>query len=833
MPKITGANNRIASGIVYGLLAATAGVTFLMPATLTVRTNVASGGGPETVQLNGIVRDFLSTHTDFGTIPAAGLGHYAGTVNLQLPGSLQPLFSSGTGFRVSSQWTDSSSRPIAPHLSGVAGFLQRSTLGFRVSDTVEFKSESMMDAFNSTFGPYGDLGNYGRDAFLSTNSTAAEAIVVGSGSFLRGDVSVGVGGDPAVVIDNQGLISGDRAPLAEAYEMPELVVPDDLDGYNMVETIIGAVTLEGDTTPDDDSDDPALHYGQLTLSPGSTLTVDGDLRIFCDRGLQIDDARIVLLPEANLTFYVNGSGGGNGDVVIKGGSLVNTATGDTTLVSINALGTGKLQIDKSHVYATIVAPERKLEIKHAGHLYGAYIGKDLKVADKNSGIHEDNGNADVGQLNFAIAVREKIELDDAEIDAFDSNEGPYGAGNNGSYARISTNAIKKKEKIHLKSNSVINGNVLIGPYGDIDEVVNIESGSTINGSIGYQDQPYPIPVVAPPPLGTSVGDREYNGGSHAISADLYCKKLKLKSGAIVTIHGERTIRIDDKLEMEDGSEIRLAPGATLTLYVKKDIKLDKDCKINMNTGNPQLVSLRRTSVGKKGKIELKDGSAIAAWAQGAKTELKVEDNSAYYGSFTGRKVKIKKSRLHVDMAYLTGCSPVSDSPGSIGAAGAGGITSTASFSEWFRDVPGINQGIGYPITLTKNLAGEWECIDNDFHPIDDRLLGNEGQPHNAHFTYSIAASFTYADCGGQFWEFAGGDGAWLFIDGKMVMDLGGMGASDLQFVDFDRLGLDAGQEYHLNFYYAQRRASSAVFRLRTNLDLSSDKAIPNVTAMFD
>ena len=136
------------------------------------------------------------------------------------------------------------------------------------------------------------------------------------------------------------------------------------------------------------------------------------------------------------------------------------------------------------------------------------------------------------------------------------------------------------------------------------------------------------------------------------------------------------------------------------------------------------------------------------------------------------------------------------------------------------------------ITLTRDVDGIYEFLENGFHPIDDMLFGNEGQPHNNYLTYSIAAEFTYEECGGQFVEFHGGDGAWVFINNRLVLDLGGVSAVSNQFVELDRLGLKDGVAYDMHLFYADRSSINAVFRLRTNLELISSN-LPTINSMFD
>lgn len=190
--------------------------------------------------------------------------------------------------------------------------------------------------------------------------------------------------------------------------------------------------------------------------------------------------------------------------------------------------------------------------------------------------------------------------------------------------------------------------------------------------------------------------------------------------------------------------------------------------------------------------------------------------------------------LATDPSYFEGPGPatptdvcgstINDSPASFGSSNAGGIASADSFAQWFSDAPGKNTLAPLYLTMTKDSSGAFVYSTSDFTPIDGQMYGNQGAGHNRGFSLALDATATYAQCTGQYFEYAGDGDAWLFVNGKLAMDMGGTHAGGRQVVDLDRLTLSNGAPVRLQFFYAQR-SSSAQFSLKTNMVLTSGNQV--------
>jgi len=180
------------------------------------------------------------------------------------------------------------------------------------------------------------------------------------------------------------------------------------------------------------------------------------------------------------------------------------------------------------------------------------------------------------------------------------------------------------------------------------------------------------------------------------------------------------------------------------------------------------------------------------------------------------------------------------------------ITSAESFATWFRDTPGVN--VSEPLRLIMRRvvdsmkrqtylfdSAQTDPFRNDgtgpqldgFFPLEDRLFGNSEvkavmwgktlveRDRNYHFTLELQMEFTYDASASQAFTLVGDDDVWVFIDGKLVIDLGGMHGSTTQIVEVDRLGLVDGRTYPMKIFFTDRRRPHSHLRLATNFPIAS------------
>ncbi len=154
-------------------------------------------------------------------------------------------------------------------------------------------------------------------------------------------------------------------------------------------------------------------------------------------------------------------------------------------------------------------------------------------------------------------------------------------------------------------------------------------------------------------------------------------------------------------------------------------------------------------------------------------------------------------------------------------------TTKANFDQWYRTVDAVNQPYFISLWLAPN--GNIATFESSaFFPLDGQGWGNQDYPHNYHFTTEVHTEFKYN--GGETFSFTGDDDLWVFINRKLVIDLGGVHVAENGAVMLDavagQLGLATGNIYPLDLFHAERHYRYSNFRVDSDLEFTNCGILP-------
>lgn len=295
--------------------------------------------------------------------------------------------------------------------SGEATRMVRATLGLKgifdhallTKETLTLKSDTIIDGYNSK-----NLLKKNVKVDIGSQSVDNSSVILNNNVTVKGDVLVGIGGDPDTAIKDLGsIVTGDKRAATIKDPLPQVTAPLLEDKGTSIDAKGTTITL----TPDDSGTYTGINLELLTIIdkkkiidtlPATLEVSGGDVELYITGDIQLGNScEIVVKDGSTLTIYIDG------DIHCRNGSGINTEAPPDEAYTLQLYATGKdaQYFDvkaKSDWTGVIYAPNADVDLYAKGDAYGSIVADTFEF---KAG----------GNFHYDEALREHVTIKDEGV----------------------------------------------------------------------------------------------------------------------------------------------------------------------------------------------------------------------------------------------------------------------------------------------------------------------------------------------------------------------------------------------------------------------------------
>ena len=258
-------------------------------------------------------------------------------------------------------------------------------------------------------------------------------------------------------------------------------------------------------------------------------------------------------------------------------------------------------------------------------------------------------------FDYAIGAKGTISLSNhSTTDSYNSTIGTYGGSNLFSNGHMRTNAgdgAGGLTAISLTNNATINGNAIVGPYGDANSDITTTNNSTISGIKAVAPNALLFPSITPPstlPVRSAIS---LNGNNTTtISQDGQYPSISISNNSTVRVTGNVTVYVTGNFTLSNNGKVEINDGASLKLYVNcNQFNICNNTKMNNNTQNPAKLTIYATD--NVTTVNYSNNTTFYGTIYAPNADFACVNGVDFYGCLVAKTINFSNNpRVHYDEA---------------------------------------------------------------------------------------------------------------------------------------------------------------------------------------